>query len=671
MAKKTALILILVLILAIKYDPVFARVTNNQAFGTVPIGQTQSNSPTELYPAGAERAQTIKASATETWDGIVLYLDRMGLISSTDSMRVRFGIRHNCTASTIDTSTANILRTVYIKITDIPDGDVEKNTLPPDTTDTKRGYAIWVIFPTPVSVTADTCYFVMANAPQSTDNQINWHYGYNGYGGADNYLCAWYNEGSWVRYSDGVDFNFRVIRDKYALVDIRRYPFNDKGVLTISSDIDHSSVTYLDSLHRWLNTSQNVGGSWGQGLNGNIAGNDLWFGRASTAESTGTYTNNPIPFYFHGLDTTSAYYKDTIDNFISRRWMDVNHGYVACDGTDNCADSLNVLKWLNYMLNRPTTFDKIYAGGVWVNHGTGGQNTINIGFIPGETGRLGDSTGTIYHHAHRTLAPGKFKFIWHDNEDPGTSSSQYLQWINWQSMTGIDSLNMNCTIFDTKTLRDGVKTYMFDRIGRSSAALPESLYKFINLHVARQCVDSNWVSLVYTHLGKTNGLTAVSKDSIRAISDSAAAWKLWIPGTKSLLNQQAASAFSQLTVDRPANSKRRINITSLYDWSWGSHVPNREELYYLTFIAYAPESLIVTINAADTLRDSNMTAQQDVPTNYNDVASGVNPNRAMSWVGTYNRTAGRKTVIYGTVAAPPEEPTNLKKIMIIKKQQPH
>ena len=93
----------------------------------------------------------------------------------------------------------------------------------------------------------------------------------------------------------------------------------------------------------------------------------------------------------------------------------------------------------------------------------------------------------------------------------------------------------------------------------------------------------------------------------------------------------------------------------MYDWSWGSHVPDREEVYYLTFIAYAPESLIVTVSGTDTLTDSNMTSQQDVATNYNDVGSGVNNRRAMSWVGMYNRTAGRKMVIYTPPSAPSSE----------------
>jgi len=614
------------------------------------VSNTSSTSLNDLNVIGTKTVcQSIyDVSAGETWYGIVVYLDRIGLSSSTDSVRLRFRGYLAGVCGTVQPDTGGtVKRDVYVKVSDIPDGDADGSTMPPDSVG--RGYAIWFIFNTPVTTSSDECYYIFLNSPKTDNsNRVCWNSGTNGYA---NGTC-WYattNEASWTNYT--YDLNFRVIKDKYALVAVRRFPFNLKGALTISSDVDHLSVTYADSLHRWLNTSQSVGGLWGTGLNGNIAGNDLWFGRVSTAESTGTYTNDPIPFYFHGLDTTSNYYKDTVDNYISRRWMDSNHGYVDCSGTSNCADSTNVLKWLNYMLAR-SSFNKMYKAGIWVNHGTAGQNTINFG-LAGETTRLGDSSGTVYHHAHRTLASGRTKFIWiGDLKDPGTSNYQYLTYINWQSKTGIDSLNLNSGIFDSKTLRDNVKTYMWSRIGRSSSALPESTYKFFNRSVAKACADSNWISVVYTHLGKNSGLNAANIDSIRQVYNNAATYGLWIPGTKQLFNQQAASMFAQVTVDRPSGSKRRINIRSLYDWSWGSHVPDREELYYLTFIAYAPESLIVTINGTDTLTDSNMTSQQDVATDYNDVGSGVNNRRAMSWVGMYNCTAGRKTVIYTPPSAP-------------------
>jgi hypothetical protein len=611
------------------------------------VSHTSSTAAWDLNVVATKTvAQTILATADETWYGIVVYLDRIGLSSNADSVKLRF--RGNSGFETCNTPDTSLTpkRDVYIKVLDIPDGDASGNTMPPDSIG--RGYQIWFIFSSPVNVGVGNCYTIFLNAPYTNaSNCVNQINGSNGYADGSSYEQT---TGSWV--DQGTDMNFRVIKDKYALVAVRRFPFNLKGALTISSDVDHLSVTYADSLHRWLNTSASVGGRWGTGLNGNIAGNDLWFGRASTAESTGTYTNDPIPFYFHGLDTTSNYYKDTIDNYIDRRWMDANHGYVSCDGTANCADSTNVLKWLNYMLAR-SSFNKMYKAGIWVNHGNAGQNTINFGFTPGETGRLGDSSGTVYHHAHRTLASGRFKFIWNSLRDPLTSNYQHLVYVDWQSKTNIDSLNLNSGVFDSKILRDNVKTYMFERVGRPLAGdYPESTYLFFNRTIAKACGDSNWISVVYSHLGKNSGLNAANIDSIRQVYNNAATYGLWIPGTKQLFNQQAASMFAQVTVDRPSGSKRRINIRSLYDWSWGSHVPDREEAYFLTFIAYAPESLIVTINASDTLTDSNMTSQQDVATNYNAVASGVENRRAMSWVGMYNRTAGRKTVIYTPPSAP-------------------
>ncbi|MEW6499303.1 MAG: hypothetical protein AB1589_43525, partial [Cyanobacteriota bacterium] len=417
----------------------YAEINNTLAYS---VSHTSSTSFNDLNVIGTRTAcQSIYTGATspgETWYGIVVYLDRIGLSSNTDSVRLRFrgGPLGPCGTIQPDTG-GSPKRDVYVRVTDIPDGDATGNTLPPDSVG--RGYAIWFIFNTPVTVSSDECYYVFLNAPRiDLSNRICWNSGSDGY--ADG-TCwdATTNEAVWIDY--GYDLNFRVIKDKYALVAVRRLPFNLKGALTISSDIDHASVTYLDSLHKWLNTSNSVGGSWGTGLNGKIAGNDLWFGRASTAESTGTYTGDPIPFYFHGLDTTSNYYKDTIDNYIDRRWMDANHGYCDCSGTTNCADSTHVLKWLTYMLDRPSTFGKMYKSGVWVNHGTAGQNTINFG-LPGETTQLGDSSGTVYHHAHRTLASGRTKFIWiGDLTDPGTSSSQYLPYVNWQSK--VDSLNLN------------------------------------------------------------------------------------------------------------------------------------------------------------------------------------------------------------------------------------
>jgi hypothetical protein len=401
-----------------------------------------------------------------------------------------------------------------------------------------------------------------------------------------------------------------------------------------------------------MNTSQNVGGSWGQGLNGQIAGNEVWFGRGSVADSLGVYSKD-VPFYFHGLDTTSNFYKDTVDNYISRRWADGNHSYGDCgwDGANPaCMDSTHVKKFLNYMLNRPSTFGKLYKAGLFINHGS---QLINFGSA-GSTGTLGDSSGTVYYHANKTCALGRFKFVWNSNlTDPGTSLYSRLTYDYWQGQ--LDSLNITAIPLHDRTFRDGTKYYEYKRIGRWTSAKPDSLYKFFNQITAKGCSDSTWISVIYNHLGYDQGLDQDDRDSIKAVYDSASAWKLWIPSTKALFNQQAASAFAQITIDRPSGSKRRINIRSLYDYGWGSHIPDREEVYYLTLIAYAPESLIVTINASDTLPDSNMVNQQDVATGYNATGDQL---RAMSWVGMYNRTAGRKVIVLPAEAPPSGQKIN-------------
>jgi len=160
-----------------------------------------------------------------------------------------------------------------------------------------------------------------------------------------------------------------------------------------------------------------------------------------------------------------------------------------------------------------------------------------------------------------------------------------------------------------------------------------------------------------------SGMDADDKDTLRAVADSAASWKLWMPTLKGLFNQQAASAFAQVSVDRPSGSKRRVNITSLYDWNWGSHQPDSEEVRYLTFIAYAPESLIVTIAGAETLQCSTMVDQQDCGTEYFDPGASSKALRAMSWVGMYNRTSGRLVILGEAVSEEPPVSSG-KKVMV-------
>ncbi|MFH0930318.1 MAG: hypothetical protein V1890_00060 [Candidatus Zixiibacteriota bacterium] len=623
----------------------FAEINNTIAYS---ISNTSTPTANRLGTVGSFTiAQKVYSTVEETWYGIVVYLDRNGFASSTDSVKLRFRAGTDDYSPCPSAPDTSLLpkRDVYIKVLDIPDGDAENATMPPDSI--ARGYAIWFIFDTPISVSTDQCFTIFLNGPYTdASNRINWFYGTNSYSGGS---CWYQTTGAWTDY--GFDMGFRVIKDKYALAQVRRLPFNTRGVLTINSDIDNSSVDYLDSLHRWMNTSQDVGGSWGQGLNGQIAGNDLWFGRGPLADSLGVYSKD-VPFYFHGLDTTSNFYKDTVDNYISRRWADGNHSYADCgwDGADaTCMDSTHVKKFLNYMLNRPTTFSKLYKAGLFINHGS---QLINFG-TAGSTGALGDSSGTVYYHANKTCAAGRFKFVWNSNlTDPDTSLAQKLNYNVWQAKW--DSLNIAEIPILDKTFRDGTKFYEYLRVGRGPASRPDSLYKFFNRTVAKNCSDSTWISVVHCHLGYLEGLDQDDRDSIKAVYDSVSAWKLWMPSTKALFNQQTASAFAQITIDRPSGSKRRINIRSLYDWNWGSHVPDREEIYYLTLIAYAPESLIVTINASDTLPDSNMVSQQDVATGY--LASGSTSQglRAMSWVGMYNQTAGRKIIVYPSEAeAPP------------------
>jgi hypothetical protein len=566
-------ILILILVFFF-YFQLEATIVNQLAFDAV---QTQSTYPWDLnLESVLTVAQTFRPTSAKL-DGIAVYLDRMGLSSSTDSVRLQL-----MTTDLSGRPTSVVLATAWVKIVDIPDGNLEQGDLQPD--NLTRGYQVWFIFNQPVYLRTDSTYaFILSARRIDSSNRVVCFYGTNGYSGGNGFYRL--SSGSWGSLDS--DLNFMTIKDKYSLIGIRRLPWNYNGVMTIESDIDYTSApSYIDSLGRFLQTDANVGGRWGRGVNGKIPVGNLWFWKAGNGipDSLGTF-GQKVPFYFNGTDTLSRDYGDSLDQWIQRGWIAGAHtvGHTGYNDGGPGLDSSHVFKALSYMQNHG--LDKIYKAGVWVSHDGNYINTEQSGATP----------GTPYYHANKTFALGKFKFLW----DSPLQESWFLYHYDIHSRA--DSLNIAQVIFDPLTLPDGVtRTYRFKRNGNWDDAVPERTYAWFNKAIAYSVANDWQIYIYYTHFGKNDGLTPTSIDSIRAVHQIKDSLGIWIPNSKDILNQQAASAFAQVKVEN-INGKRTINITTLKDWSWGSHVPDPEELYYLTFDCYAAESLDIMINGTTKL----------------------------------------------------------------------
>jgi len=341
-----------------------------------------------------------------------------------------------------------------MKVTDIPDGNLNRSDWQPD--NLSPGYQVWFIFNQPLYLNTDSTYaFTLYFRRLDTSNEMICFNGTNGYSQGTSYYLSTYN-GRWTDY--GTDLNFMTIKDKYSLVGIRRLPWNYKGVMTIDSDIAYTSVpSYVDSLGKFLQTDANVGGRWGKGVNGKIPVGNLWFWSAGRgiADSLGIY-GEKIPFYFNGTDTLSRAFGDSLDQWIQRGWVasvhTVGHTGYNNDGGPGL-DSSHVFKALSYMQNHG--LDKLYKAGVWVSHD---GNYIN-------TEQQGGSPGSIYHHAQRTFAPFRFKFNW----DSGLQEEHYLSYYDFHST--VDSLNVAQVILFPITAQDGTtRFYRFRRNGNWSDA---------------------------------------------------------------------------------------------------------------------------------------------------------------------------------------------------------
>jgi hypothetical protein len=556
------------------YFQLEATIINQLAFDAA---QTQSVYPWDLnLESVLNVAQTFRPTSARL-DGIAVYLDREGLSNSTDSVRLQLR-----TTDLSGRPTDVVLATAWVKMTDIPDGNLELGDLQPD--NLTRGYQVWFIFNQPISLNTDSTYAFILNARRTdSSNRIVCLYGANGYSRGNGFYRG--SSGSWGSLDS--DLNFMTIKDKYSLIGIRRLPWNYNGVMTIESDIDNTSApSYSDSLGRFLQTDANVGGRWGKGVNGKIPISSLWFWNAGNgiADSLGTL-GQKVLLYFNGTDTLSRAFGDSLDQWIQRGWVASAHtvGHTGYNNGGPGLDSSHVFKALSYMQNHG--LEKIYKDGVWVNHAANNINTSQYGATP----------GTPYYHARKTFSLNKFKFLW----DGALQESWFLY--HYDIRSSVDSLNVAQVIFDPLTLSDGVtRTYRFKRNGNWSAAVPEQTYAWFNKAIASSVAKDWQIYIYYTHFGKNNGLTPTSIDSIRAVHQIKDSLGLWIPNSKDILNQQAASAFAQVRVEN-INGKRTLNITTLKDWSWGSHVPDPEELYYLTFDCYAAESLDIMINGTTKL----------------------------------------------------------------------
>ena len=560
---------LILIFLIFPYIQAEATIVNDLAYD---VTHTQSRYYIDLNSESVETiAQTFRPN-TSKLDGIAVYLDRVGLSSSTDSVRLELR-----TTDLSGLPTEEVLATTWVKVTDIPDGNLDRGDWQPD--NLTRGYQVWFIFDQPLNLNTDSTYAFALNVRRiDSSNRIACFYGVNGYPQGNAYYQS--SSGRWNSY--GSDLNFMTIQDRYSLVGIRRLPWNYKGVMTIESDIDYTSApSYVDSLGRFLQTDEEVGGRWGKGVNGKIAVANLWFWNAGNGvgDSLGTF-GEQIPLYFYGTDTLSRYWGDSLDAWIQRGWITSAHtvGHTGYGGGGPGLDSSHVFKALSYMQNHG--FEKIYKAGVWVSHAGNYINTLNYGADP----------GTPYYHVYKTFAPYNFKFNW----DGALQENWYLSYYYISSI--IDSLNVAQVIFDPTTFPDGsTRFYKFKRNGNWNSAVPEQTHNWFNTDIAYSVTDNWQIYIHYTHFGKNEGLTPVSINSIRAVYQIKDSIGLWIPNTKELLNQQAASAFAQVKVEY-LNGRRTLNIISLKDWSWGSHIPDPEELNYLTFDCFEAESLDIVIN---------------------------------------------------------------------------
>ena len=118
--------------------------------------------------------------------------------------------------------------------------------------------------------------------------------------------------------------------------DIRKFPYPYKAMLSITSDIDDTTLSEFETYHRFLNTEQNT--RFGRGL-GLDVGDSFWVYMGSNLTTNGQINRQgQVMTWFSGVDAKKEKDAQKIKHYFDCGWIDSIHtfgdfshyGSIAC-----------------------------------------------------------------------------------------------------------------------------------------------------------------------------------------------------------------------------------------------------------------------------------------------------------------------------------------------------
>lgn len=390
-------------------------------------------------------------------------------------------------------------------------------------------------------------------------------------------------DGTLPQYARKDERMFRRLRPRNPSAKLARMPAPFGGMLAISTDIDHTTVSMFRESHRFLNTTEHT--PMGEGLGLDIS-NSLWFFKKDGSASP---TVDSQIAYFAGSDWGQpAPWAEECMHYVRNGWVDSLHSYGDFSQAHKTgrpfgrAHAERVVKILR---------DADLQVPVWVNHGNDSnrQNFGPLGWMEGD-----DPTSDAYHTDLLVEAGVRYTGVAHTGEDHAADIIRPEPLRDGQTLWGFRRSAYVAGREDTVELgrRYGVPFSTKGGVGHLWVWHPRAIHLQLSMSRLDRLADSGEALVVAQHLGSVGPLNVLGADAIAAFGRLAAYQRdgrILVTRTSRLLDYHRMRDHLEYSV-RVTPTGAIIRIESVADPVFGDFIPTVDDLRGLTFEVDDPTS---------------------------------------------------------------------------------
>lgn len=359
-------------------------------------------------------------------------------------------------------------------------------------------------------------------------------------------------------------------------VSMRKFPYPYQGMLSITSDIDGTTLEEFVSYHRFLNTKENT--PMGRGLGLDVADSFWMF--------NGTDYTNPVDYNQNGPGAVMTYFQgisnqkkdaNLINYYFNKGWIDSMHGL----GDFNRRSPRDNIPTRNLAIQ---AWNALKADGIrpeiWINHGdTANKENFGMNGKGLYSYQKGDVPGSMFYNTDLDIKNG-IHFVWNSK-----SKSQF----------GYHSI-----LFPIK-LRDGQSIWGFYRYAYEPGKdgkfnwgwSPYKIYSELTPQHLNHLVENHQYAVVAQHLGGGIDPQPFTKQNVSALQlltsyyDSG---KILVARTSRLLHYNLTQQYIQYQI-KAAKNETRVIFQSIADPVFGTRPVTFNDLRGITIYAEYPHQL--------------------------------------------------------------------------------